>query len=77
MFLKVNDKPTLDGAREVLVQTLSSEARLRHLAWIEKNRKQVDEATGGKVGYVYVPIRAAMGSPNSCGNSARSSTRPG
>ena len=34
---------------------LASEARLRHLAWIEKNRKQVDEATGGKVGYVYVP----------------------
>jgi tricorn protease len=37
------------------VQTLSSEARLRHLAWIEKNRKKVDQASYGKVGYVYVP----------------------
>ncbi len=55
VFLSVNDKPELKGAREVLVQTLSSEARLRHLAWIEKNRKRVDEATGGKVGYVFVP----------------------
>ncbi len=55
VFLSVNDKPELKGAREVLVQTLASEARLRHLAWIEKNRKKVDEASGGKIGYVYVP----------------------
>ncbi len=55
VFLTVNSQPKLDGAREVLVQTLASEARLRHLAWIEKNRQRVDEATGGKVGYVYVP----------------------
>ncbi len=55
VFLSVNDKPELKGAREVLVQTLSSEARLRHLAWIEKNRKKVDDASAGKIGYVYVP----------------------
>ncbi len=55
VFLTVNDKPEMKGSREVLVQTLASEARLRHLAWIEKNRKKVDEASGGKVGYVYVP----------------------
>ena len=53
-FLSVNSKPTTEGAREVLVQTLGSEARLRHLAWIEKNRRHVDEASGGKLGYVYV-----------------------
>ena len=33
---------------------MSSETRLRHLAWIENNRKRVDEATNGKIGYVYV-----------------------
>ena len=55
VFLTVNDKPGMEGSREVLVQTLSSEARLRHLAWIEKNRKHVDEVSGGKIGYVYVP----------------------
>ncbi|HSA03423.1 MAG TPA: S41 family peptidase [Candidatus Paceibacterota bacterium] len=53
--LLVNDKPVREGAREVLVKTLSSEARLRHLSWIEANRKRVEEASGGKVGYVYVP----------------------
>ncbi len=55
VFLTVNDTPNLEGSHEVLVQTLSSEARLRHLAWIEKNRKHVDEVSGGKIGYVYVP----------------------
>ena len=54
VFLSVNDKPKLDGAREVLVHTLASEARLRHLAWIEKNRHKVEEASGGKLGYIYV-----------------------
>jgi tricorn protease len=55
VFLSVNAEPSLQGAREVLVHTLTSEARLRNLAWIEKNRRKVDDATGGKVGYVYVP----------------------
>ncbi len=55
VFLTVNSEPKREGAREVLVQTLSSEARLRHLAWIEHNRRKVDEASGGKLGYVYVP----------------------
>jgi tricorn protease len=55
VMLTVNGQPTRDGAREVLVQTLSSEARLRHLAWIEENRKTVEKATDGRVGYVYVP----------------------
>ncbi len=52
--LTVNDKPSFDGSRKVIVKTLSSEARLRHLAWIERNRKMVDELSEGKVGYVYV-----------------------
>ena len=52
--LSVNSKPSMDGAREVLVETMNSESRLRHLAWIEHNRKMVEEATDGRVGYVYV-----------------------
>ncbi len=52
--LTVNDRPSTDGAREVLVETLRSETRLRHLAWIEANRARVEEATDGRIGYVYV-----------------------
>jgi tricorn protease len=55
VVLTVNSKPSMSGARSVLVQTLDDETRLRHLAWIEGNRKRVEEATDGKIGYVYVP----------------------
>jgi tricorn protease len=53
--LTVNARPTMDGARVVLVKTLADESRLRNLAWIEGNRRRVEEATNGRVGYVYVP----------------------
>lgn len=55
--LTVNGRPALDGARRVMVETLDwgKEQRLRHLAWIEANRRRVEEASGGRVGYVYVP----------------------
>ena len=53
--LTINSKPNFEGARKILVKPLSSEARLRNLAWIEENREKVDKETGGKSGYVYVP----------------------
>ena len=59
--LTVNDKPSRDGARNVLVETLDDETRLRHLEWIEGNRKRIDEATGGKIGYIYVESTGVMG----------------
>jgi tricorn protease len=61
VFLTVNDKPEMAGAREVLVQTLASEERLRNLAWIEENRKRVEQLSEGKLGYVYVPDTGANG----------------
>jgi tricorn protease len=59
--LTVNDKPTMEGARQVLVKTLPSEFRLRNLAWIENNRRKVEEATDGRVGYIYVPNTSISG----------------
>jgi tricorn protease len=53
--LTVNDKPNFTGARKVIIETLKDETRLRNLEWIESNRKRVDEATNGKIGYIYVP----------------------
>ncbi|WP_333819063.1 S41 family peptidase [Ohtaekwangia sp.] len=49
-----NTTPSWSGAKTAVVETLRDEARLRHLAWIEQNRKRVEEATGGKAGYIYV-----------------------
>lgn len=59
--LTVNDKPSLDGARKIYVQTLADETRLRNLAWIESNRKRVEEASNGKIGYIYVPSTGTDG----------------
>jgi tricorn protease len=53
--LLINDKPNNEGARKVVVETIKNEYRLRNLEWIESKRKRVDEATNGKVGYIYVP----------------------
>jgi tricorn protease len=53
--LTVNDRPTADGARRVIVETMSEESRLRHLSWVESNRARVHDATKGRVGYIYVP----------------------
>jgi hypothetical protein len=61
VFLTVNTNPVLQGAREVLVQTLSSEARLRHLAWIDANRRRVEKMSDGKIGYVYVADTSVNG----------------
>ncbi len=58
--LLVNSKPTEDGARTVLVKTIDDESQLHELAWVEGNRKKVSDATGGRVGYVYIPD---MGGP--------------
>ena len=52
--LTLNSTPSFVGSRKIVVKLLNSETRLRHLAWIEKNRQRVEEATDGKIGYVYV-----------------------
>jgi tricorn protease len=59
--LTVNGTPTMEGARDVLVETIGSEARLRNLAWIDANRRRVLEASAGRVGYVYVPNTGVQG----------------
>ncbi len=55
-YLTLSSKPTLDSAaRLVIVQPIGSEADLRFREWIESKRKYVEERSGGKVAYVYVP----------------------
>ena len=59
--LTINSKPSLEGAWNIVVTTIGDETRLRNLEWIESNRKRVDEATGGKIGYIYVPSTGTDG----------------
>jgi tricorn protease len=64
VLLKVG--PNADGkeSREVTVVPLESEENLRHLAWIEGNRRKVDQMTGGRVAYVYIPNTGGGGYSN-------------
>jgi tricorn protease len=56
VVLTVSDQPVLnDQARDVVVELLASERALRYRAWVEAKRAYVDERSGGKVGYIYVP----------------------
>jgi len=55
VLLTVNDKPSLDGAHDVAVETVASDYTLRYWAWIEANRSYVEKASGGRIGYIYVP----------------------
>jgi tricorn protease len=44
-----------NSSRDISVVPVNSEQRLRNLDWIETNRKKVDEMSGGKLAYVYLP----------------------
>ena len=53
--ITVNSKPTEDGARTVPVKPIDDEYPLREYNMVETNRKKVDAATHGRVGYIYIP----------------------
>jgi tricorn protease len=53
--LRIGSDPSGAGAREITVMPVASEAQLRHQAWVEDNRRKVDELSGGKLAYVYMP----------------------
>jgi tricorn protease len=59
--LKVNDKPSLDGAHEIVVQPIANEGGLRYMDWVESNRRKVAEATGGRIAYIHVPDTSIQG----------------
>lgn len=63
-ILRVNSRPTLEGSRLVTVVPVASEAALRQRAWMEDNRRKVDQLSGGKLAYVWLPNTAAGGYTN-------------
>jgi len=55
--------PRADGkdSREIVVEPIRSEDNLRYTAWVEANRRRVDELSGGKIGYLHLPNTAVGG----------------
>ncbi|MBR1474256.1 MAG: PD40 domain-containing protein [Muribaculaceae bacterium] len=43
------------GARKVVVKPLQDEYPLYHYEWVQHNIAYVNEKTGGRVGYIYIP----------------------
>jgi len=64
VVLRVGPDPRGVGARDVTVVPVEDERGLRNLAWIEGNRRKVDELSGGRVAYVYLPDTYAGGYGN-------------
>jgi tricorn protease len=63
-ILTVGPKPTLTGSRHVTVVPVGSEGALRLRGWMEASKKKVDELSGGRVGYVFIPDTHAFGYAN-------------
>ncbi|MEM9929272.1 MAG: PDZ domain-containing protein [Bacteroidota bacterium] len=62
--LHLNDEPSFEGQREETVVPISSENALRQRAWVEDNRRLVDELSDGKLAYVWVPNTSGSGFVN-------------
>ena len=48
-------------ARRVIIDPLTSENDLLYHRWVEANRARVDEASGGRIGYMHIPNMGAAG----------------
>lgn len=59
--LSINSKSQLEGARKVIISPLEEEYSLYHYEWVQNNIKKVDQATNGKVGYIYIPDMGVEG----------------
>ncbi|MBZ5582083.1 MAG: PDZ domain-containing protein [Acidobacteriia bacterium] len=55
VVLRVGSDPTGANSREITAVPVASESQLRRQAWVEANRRKVEELSGGRLGYVYMP----------------------
>jgi len=62
--LTVGPETDLKKGREVTVVPVGNENPLRQRAWIDDNRRKVDELSGGKLAYVWVPDTGLGGYTN-------------
>ena len=61
VLIRVNNVPSLEGSRLITVVPVASEEALRTRAWVEENRRKVDELSGGRLAYVWLPNTGGAG----------------
>jgi tricorn protease len=55
VHLQVGPSPDGRASREVTVVPIEDEGDLRQLAWVEANRRKVDQLSHGRLAYIYLP----------------------
>ena len=53
--IALNNTPSSEGARKIVIRPISDESALYHYEWVQRNIRKVEEASGGRIGYVYIP----------------------
>ncbi len=59
--LHINSSPNFEGSWTETIKPLKNENSLRQRTWIEDNRRKVDELSGGKLAYIWVPNTSGAG----------------
>ncbi len=59
--LHINDAPSMEGAWTVSVEPIRNEGGLRQRAWVEDNRRYVEEHSDGRLAYIWVPNTGGAG----------------
>jgi tricorn protease len=62
--IRVGASPDGNGAHDETVVPVDSEQSLRYRAWIDGNRRKVEELSGGRLAYVHIPDTAEGGFVN-------------
>ena len=55
VLLTVGTNPDRSDARDVQIEALDEEGRLRYFDWCRRNREYVEEKSGGRIGYFHLP----------------------
>lgn len=59
--LSINTKAGKEGARKIVITPIADEYPLYHYNWVQNNIKKVEKASGGKIGYIYIPDMGVEG----------------
>ena len=59
VVLKIAADASGKDSHEITVTPIGDDLSLRNLAWIEANRRKVQELSGGELAYVYLPDTGA------------------
>ncbi len=61
VVLEIGPDPDGKDSREITVTPIASDQVLRYEAWVQKNRRLVDELSAGRIGYLHLPNTAIGG----------------